>query len=387
MLDAKKLHKYDAAFYSKMSMNVDGETSGASNMNAGSLRIRAENEGLDSELHLTINGGLIDITSGNDGINTNEDGVSVTTVNGGNLTITVSGETGEGDGIDSNGWLVINGGTVVAAACGNSMDSGIDSDMGIHINGGTVIASGHMLDHIEEGGQNYMVFQFAEQQPGCTEYTLKPADGHFLATYSPANDYSILLVSDASLTAGDYTLWQGGSAVDGVQMAHGGTGRGLGMGGGFRPGGFGGQRPEGEEPPEGMEPPEGFDPSQMPGGMERPERPANFEGMKRSEDGTITMPDGTVVDPETGTVTLPDGNIIRFDAIGHPEGGLGGMGGFGGGQPGEASTVFTLTDGGTIFSGIIPASGAESVKIGEGTDVYPIIIGGSGEQESSEAQS
>lgn len=38
------------------------------------------------------------------------DGVSVATINGGKLTLTVTGETGEGDGIDSNGWIVINGG-------------------------------------------------------------------------------------------------------------------------------------------------------------------------------------------------------------------------------------------------------------------------------------
>ena len=137
VVDSKKLHKYDAAFYSKMSMNVNGDEEGT-----GVLNIVAENEGLDSELHLTINGGNINITSGNDGINTNEDEVSVTTVNGGTLTIKVSGETGEGDGIDSNGWLVINGGTVIAAACGISGDAGIDSDMGIHINGGTVLATG-----------------------------------------------------------------------------------------------------------------------------------------------------------------------------------------------------------------------------------------------------
>ena len=98
VLDAKKLHKYDAAFYSKMSMNVNGGAQGS-----GVLDIVADNEGLDSELHLTINGGNINIVSGNDGINTNEDGVSVTTVNGGNLNILVTGETGEGDGIDSNG--------------------------------------------------------------------------------------------------------------------------------------------------------------------------------------------------------------------------------------------------------------------------------------------
>jgi len=50
----KKLHKYDGAFYSKMSMNISGETLGT-----GELHITATNEGLDSELHLTINGGKI----------------------------------------------------------------------------------------------------------------------------------------------------------------------------------------------------------------------------------------------------------------------------------------------------------------------------------------
>ena len=131
--DSEKLHKYDGAFYSKMSMNVDGGEAGT-----GVLNITADNEGLDTELHLTINGGTINITSGNDGINTNEDNVSVTTVNGGSVNIQVTGETGEGDGIDSNGWLVINGGAVTAAACSDSGDAGIDATMGITINGGTV---------------------------------------------------------------------------------------------------------------------------------------------------------------------------------------------------------------------------------------------------------
>ena len=98
----KKLHKYDGAFYSKISLNSGGEST---------LNITADNEGLDSELHLTINGGTININLQDDGINTNEDGVSVTTINGGTLTIN-GGLGSEGDGIDSNGFLVINGGTV-----------------------------------------------------------------------------------------------------------------------------------------------------------------------------------------------------------------------------------------------------------------------------------
>ena len=156
----KKLHKYDGAPYSKMSMNVDGGALGSVVLN-----ITAENEGLDSELHLTINGGNINILAGNDGINTNEDGVSVTTINGGTLNVQVTGETGEGDGIDSNGWIVINGGTVISSACSNSADSGLDSDNGIYINGGTVVAGGNMYDAVDGGDQTYAVFQFAQRRP------------------------------------------------------------------------------------------------------------------------------------------------------------------------------------------------------------------------------
>ncbi|MBQ8039043.1 MAG: carbohydrate-binding domain-containing protein [Lachnospiraceae bacterium] len=47
-------------------MNIEGEESGN-----GILNIHAENEGLGSELNLTINGGTINIDSVNDGINTN----------------------------------------------------------------------------------------------------------------------------------------------------------------------------------------------------------------------------------------------------------------------------------------------------------------------------
>ena len=264
---AKKLHKYDGAFYSKMSMNIGGE---------GSLSIRAANEGLDSEMHLTINGGDIKIQSGNDGINTNEDGVSVTTVNGGRLSILVTGETGEGDGIDSNGWLVINGGTVTAAACAKSADAGIDSDMGIHINGGTVIATGSMLDRIEEGGQTYAVFSFAQKQEGEALITMEDESGTAVCNVIPMNAYSILIFSSPDLKPGTYTLWS-----DGQQLAGGAGGFG-GRPGGMKPDGM--QRPgkgDGD-----WQPPEGFDPSQRPEGMERPDKqPPEGQRPEKPQDG------------------------------------------------------------------------------------------------------
>ena len=346
---SKKLHKYDAAFYSKMSMNING---GADN--SGVLNIVAENEGLDSELHLTMNGGYVVINAGNDGINTNEDGVSVTTVNGGTLDIRCTGSTGEGDGIDSNGWLVINGGRVYAQACATSMDSGIDSDMGIYLNGGTVIASGNMLDRITGGSATYAVFSFREALKAGQHVYLKDMDGNlFMHSYMRNGGNNLIFAVDG-MAAGDYTLW-----VDDVQMAHGGSMMGgMGFGGG-RPnmGGFDPSQMQNFDPSklEGMERPEGFDRGQM-GGMEMP------EGFDRSQMGGMEMPEG-LDRSQMGDMKIP--NDFDFGIVGGmPEGmelpeGMempqGGMD-FGGrgqnGVSGELSEVFTIAEGGNRFSGI-----------------------------------
>lgn len=308
VVSAKKLHKYDGAFYSKQSMNVNGDTNGT-----GILNIYAENEGLDSELHLTINGGNINIVAGNDGINTNEDNVSVTTINGGTLNIVVEGSTGEGDGIDSNGWLVINGGTVISQACSSSMDSGIDSDMGIYINGGTVIATGNMLDHISGGEQNFATFTFSTTQNGKNTYTLKNQNEETILEFKAENDFSILVVSSDKLVEGEYSFWK-----DDVQLTA-SKGQMMGMGG-FRFEMPDGQMPDGELP-DGMERPEmpngemfeGMERPEMPNGempeeMERPEMPDGemHEGTERPEMPDGEMPEG-MERPEMPNGEMPEG--------------------------------------------------------------------------------
>ena len=279
--ESKKLHKYDGAFYSKMSMNVNGESNGD-----GVLNLNAQTEGLDSELHLTINGGIININSGNDGINTNEDNISVTTINGGEVNITVNGATGEGDGIDSNGWLVINGGKVSAYACSFSADSGIDSDKGIHINGGTVVATGSMLDKIENGSQPYALFNFQQKQKGGTPLTLKDNEGNAVLDITPNNDFSLLIISAPDLTGANYTLYSGETQIA--------TQGGMGGMGGMRPDGTRPEPPNGERPefPDGSrpEPPEGFEPPEFPDGS-LPE-PPEFPNGERPE-----FPDGSRPEP------------------------------------------------------------------------------------------
>ncbi|MBR5234335.1 MAG: carbohydrate-binding domain-containing protein [Clostridia bacterium] len=325
VIDSKKLHKYDAAFYSKKTMNINGGDIGD-----GILNIKAENEGLDSELHLTINGGNINITSGNDGINTNEDNVSVTTVNGGTLNILCDGTTGEGDGIDSNGWLVINGGTVVAQACATSGDAGIDSDSGIYINGGNVIASGNMLDRIVGGEQTYAIFSFAARQTGNSIYTLKNAENKVIGKYSPTNDFAYLLVAGDELVAGDYTFWQ-----DDTQLSA------------YSTGNMQGEKPMGDtqQPPENMngerpQPPENIEnPPEMPENMTRPDgEPPRMPTSERPE-----MPNGERHE-------MPDG----AENITHPDN-MAGMMGNNMVSNDKVSTIFTLVKGGNQFTNVCNA--------------------------------
>lgn len=277
----KKLHKYDGAFYSKMSMNILGDNGDDS----GLLNIVADNEGLDSELHLTLNGGSIHITAQNDGINTNEDYVSVTTVNGGLLTID-SGLGVEGDGIDSNGYLVINGGQIFTAASDHSADGGIDAEMPILINGGTVSAFGVRNDNTDSASaQPYMELSFAKAVPAGSLIELKDADGNTVWSATAQKSCQTVTLSCPALKLDTlYHLY-----VDGAEQSY--TGHTFGMGGGFG----GGQPPEGmTERPEGFdpaqrgerpadlpEPPEGFDPTQ------REERPGGgrFPGGQRENEG------------------------------------------------------------------------------------------------------
>ncbi len=124
-----KMYKLDAAFHSRMSMLIgleDGATS-------GTLNVISDYEGLDSEMHMLIDSGTVNVTADDDGINVNEDNVSVFTMDGGTLTINSSG----GDGIDSNGWVVFNGGTMNITAGSQRIskdgEAGIDYEQYYHI--------------------------------------------------------------------------------------------------------------------------------------------------------------------------------------------------------------------------------------------------------------
>jgi len=132
----KKRWKMDGAFYSFVSMLIESEEKGTGILNITSTTF----EGLDTELHLTINSGYINILTQDDGINVNEDDVSVFTMNGGRLTI-FAGQGAEGDVVDSNGYVKVNGGTILGSTP-SPADDILDSDKGTETSDNATVING-----------------------------------------------------------------------------------------------------------------------------------------------------------------------------------------------------------------------------------------------------
>ena len=202
--------EFDGAIGSQVSLGFEG---------SGSLRVDADNEGVEVAYgHLTINGGVFHIEAGDDPLNVSEDGVGVLTVNDGYLYSAVkNAQGGEGDGIDSNGWIVFNGGTAINLAHPASQDGGIDSDMGSTINGGMIVGAGNMYDPIEsDSRQLFMMLEFSEQTDDLIVVT--DAVGTPVFAYDFPYDYMYIAFSTPELKENEpYSVYLGGE-IEGVEQ-------------------------------------------------------------------------------------------------------------------------------------------------------------------------
>lgn len=325
--------KYDGAISSNVSLRINGE---------GALQVNGDKEGIESKLHLTIDGGTIQAVSQDDALNACEDGVSVITINDGIVNCAVqNGE--EGDGIDSNGSIYINGGFIVAQAHSTSQDSGLDSDLGIFINGGTVCATGNMYEEIsEESAQQFVQFYFATPQQDNAPLVITDSDGNYVLAYTPVNQFSILEFSSPDLKDGEtYSLYSGGtltgtvvngiytqvdSYANGTPMAHRGTMTNQG-----RPNHADGQPPEGRNHDDGQRPVDDSQQPEQPSDKQDtdtpPEPPADGE---KPTDAPEPPADGARPDKK------PQRPGSNFD------------------ESAEQSVAFTISSDSHVFQGVAP---------------------------------
>lgn len=109
-------------------------------------------EGIEAT-NIQINGGTINISASDDGINASQESTAVdikAEFNGGYVTIVMA--QGDTDAVDSNGDLIVNGGTLDISA-----QSPFDYDGRAEYNGGTIIVNGQTVNAITNqmmGGMN-----------------------------------------------------------------------------------------------------------------------------------------------------------------------------------------------------------------------------------------
>ena len=133
-------------------------------------------------------------------------------INGGTLVIDA-----EGDGIDSNGSLTINGGTVYIAGPSRGGNGALDYGKEAVITGGTVIAAGDggMAESFGEESTQESVLVNVEDQTDGGDIILKDDSGNELIRWNVAKRFNSVVVSCPQMLKGEkYTLITGNDSTE-----------------------------------------------------------------------------------------------------------------------------------------------------------------------------
>lgn len=227
----------------------------------GTIAISQSYEGLEG-LNVTISGGKIQLTASDDGINSaggsdtadqgrpgqnqfnvSEDSDLFIKMIGGSVTVDAGG-----DGLDSNGNLIIEGGSVLVSGSANNGNGALDYEGTAKITGGTVVAAGMsgMAQGFSDSSSQYSILHnFSTTLSESDAITLKDSDGNTLVTYTPAKAYQSVVVSCPDMEKGQTYTLSAGSQSEALTLSSVVTSNGTGgMGGGMN-GKMGGPQPEG----------------------------------------------------------------------------------------------------------------------------------------------
>lgn len=316
----------------------DDENAGYVWIDGGDITIEAEDDAVQAETALIVNGGEITITKCQEGLagktvdilgglikaQTEDDGINsaasvetemekmqdqegvYTRIAGGEIWLNTMA-----DGIDSNGDLYIEGGTLYLTGPESQGDGILDYNGAAYLSGGTVFAAGKagMMQTFDESStQNYIVMYYPEIQKQGTLVSLTDAAGTDLGSYAPEKDFEVMIISSPQLQAGStYQVTTGEEtaelSIDGTETISGEAPQQEGRGPGPEGSGQGpGMNPKGRGEEPGMNPEgrgEGEKRPEWDG--KRPEHPAG--GGKNPEQGTAA---GTGPDRDGAAGTRPD---------------------------------------------------------------------------------
>ena len=192
-------------------------------INGGSITVSQSYEGLEGQ-KVTVTGGNIDITASDDGINAagsssssstggrpgSSDSNALITIDGGYIVVNASG-----DGIDSNGNIVISGGTLLVSGPADNGNGAFDYGGEATVGGGTVIfcgSSGMAQGFSDKSEQASFMYTLDSSASAGSSVALTDEKGNVLASFIPAKQYNNVVISTPSLKNGSsYKLVIGGT--------------------------------------------------------------------------------------------------------------------------------------------------------------------------------
>ena len=278
-------------------------------------------------------------------VETQEDDSTWVRISGGNLTI-INENARDADGIDSNGDLIITGGTIRVSLPGggtnNAIDYGSESGGKATISGGNLVAAGGsmMSENFDESSeQPVIMYNLTETVEGGTEVLVLDAEGNEILSYTPPQSFNSIFLSSPEMKVGEtYTVIIGETeeelTMDSDAITLGSAGMGS-FGGGFFRGGGGGRGGRSRDwetatvTPDGSTTDSTAEPGEMPkgggfpggpGGMMPPDgQMPTFDGTEMPEfDGTFMPQDGGFPGGPGGMMP-PDGQMPTFDGTEMPE--------------------------------------------------------------------
>ena len=234
----------------------DGAHAGANlTISDGTVDILQSYEGIEGK-SIDIAGGEIHLISSDDGLNAaggNDqsgtggfgpmdsfaaDADSYLHISGGTLYVNA-----EGDGLDSNGSLMVSGGTTYVEGPTMSGNGSLDYNGSGTITGGVLLAlgGGQMDQNVSAAENQGAILVSLGVQTAGTTLELTDSDGNVLLSYTPEKSYGSVVISlPEILQGGTYTLTAGSTSTEiTMDSLIYGAGGGFGGKGGGR-GGFGG---------------------------------------------------------------------------------------------------------------------------------------------------
>lgn len=167
----------------------------------GDIVIQKCYEGIEGA-SVEIYDGIINLASTDDGINAANGDLRNYDyhiyIGGGMITVDASG-----DGVDSNGWIEMTGGTLIIFGPTNGGNGSLDADRGFVMKGGTLIAVGS-LGMVENPSKNseqcYISINLPSYQNALTKIEVYDENDNLIYEISPSKKYQSVIISLKEIT-------------------------------------------------------------------------------------------------------------------------------------------------------------------------------------------